>query len=385
MLYDMICITMKFKFFLIKLAAILSFVPIIIPVNRVLAAPPSNPIPVITGISPESVIVGSPSFTMTVNGAGFISTSIVRFDGIARNTNFISNTQLTVTIIANDLNSTGAFPVTVFNHPPGGGISNTQIFTVKPAPIPLPPTAGGQPTEIKFSGRAYPGAKVTIYAKDANTQFPIKQEEIESSDGTFKTNYRGIPQNAYNYSLVITDKDNRNSQVKSYNLDVYANSLNVKNIFVSPTLGLLRSVVTKGDFITATGYAAPDSDVEFEVDDRLISGKTSAEKDGHYKWLFNTAGLNFGEHRVKARQIGGFNTKSDWSPTVIFSVSAILNPKTDLNSDGIINISDWSVFLSSFKSENESVKKRVDLNGDGKTNISDFSVFLKTLKSSGKF
>ena len=246
-------------------------------------------------------------------------------------------------------------------------------------------SAGGQPTEIRFFGTAYPDAKVTIYAKDANTQFPIKREEIESSDGTFKTNYTGILQNAYNYSLIITDKDNRNSQVKSYNLDVYANSLNVKSIFVSPTLGLLRNIVTKGDFITVAGYATPNNSVEFEVDNRLISGKTSAGGNGHYKWLFNTAGLNFGEHRVRAMQIGGFNAKSDWSPTVIFTVSRLLNPKTDLNNDGIINISDWSVFLSSWNSENESVKKRVDLNGDGKTNISDFSIFLKTLKSSGKF
>ena len=260
------------------------------------------------------------------------------------------------------------------NGAPFGLYSNCPVITFGGVP--------GQPTEIRFSGQAYPGAKVNIYAKDRGSEFPIKQEEITSSGGDFRTSYIGILQNTYNYSLVITDKNGRTSQVKSYNLDVYANSLNATDIFVSPTLGLLRGIVTKGDFITAAGYASPGGNVEFEIDDRLIFGRTTAGSDGAYKWLSNTAGLSFGQHRVRARQTGGFNKKSDWSPTVIFSVSRLLNPQTDLNKDGIINISDWSIFLVRFKSEDDNQKALVDLNGDGKTDISDFSVFLRTIKSS---
>lgn len=341
---------------------------------------PSNPIPTINSISPSSATVGSISFTMTVNGTGFISTSVVRFDGNGSNTTFISDTQLTADIISNRLTATGDFPITVFNHPPDGGISNAKIFTVTSIPLPPPPSAGGQPTEIKFSGQAYPGAKITIFAKKFNEEFPVKQEDIISPTGEFSVDYIGILHGNYNYSLVIEDKEGHRSQVKSYNLGVYANSLNAKDIFAPPTLWLLRAVITKGDFLYVSGYAGSGDDVNLEIDDRIITGSVKADDNGRYKWLVNTAGLSFGNHKVRAKQSGGFAKISEWSPTVVFVISELINPNTDFNNDGIVNINDWSVFLSRWGSKDEGLRKQIDLNGDGKVNISDFSVFIRTLK-----
>ncbi len=259
-----------------------------------------------------------------------------------------------------------------------------DLYNICPV-IAFGPHTGGQPTEVQFSGRAYPGANVTIYQKAFGTDVPIKQSEINSADGSFDVSQIGIIQNVYNYSLIITDKEGRQSQVKSYNLDVYANALTAKDIFVPPTLGLVRAVVAKGDFLTALGFAGPNNDMEFEIDDRIAVGKTKANAEGSYKWLFNTAGLSFGSHRVRARQINSPGQKviqkSDWSPTLTFTVSPLFTPKTDLNNDGIINISDWSIFLSRWHSPDETARKHIDLNGDSKVDISDFSIFIRTLKN----
>ncbi len=41
---------------------------------------PNNPAPNVTTMSPSSVIVGGSSFTLTINGSGFISGSVVSFN-----------------------------------------------------------------------------------------------------------------------------------------------------------------------------------------------------------------------------------------------------------------------------------------------------------------
>lgn len=94
----------------------------------------TNPIPATTGISPTSATVNAAAFTLTVTGASFVPTSVVRFAGSNRTTTYVSSTQLTAAIPASDLTTLGTFNITVFNPTPGGGISNAQTFTVSAAP-----------------------------------------------------------------------------------------------------------------------------------------------------------------------------------------------------------------------------------------------------------
>jgi hypothetical protein len=74
--------------------------------------------------------VGGPAFTLTVYGAGFISSSVVRWNGADRTTTFVSGTQLTAAITAADIAAAGTANVTVFNPAPGGGTSNAMPFSI---------------------------------------------------------------------------------------------------------------------------------------------------------------------------------------------------------------------------------------------------------------
>lgn len=89
-----------------------------------------NPTPALTSLSPNSVAAGSPSLTITVNGAGFISGSTVRRNGIDRFTTYISPTQLRVTLPGSDFATPGTASISVFTPTPGGGISNALSFSV---------------------------------------------------------------------------------------------------------------------------------------------------------------------------------------------------------------------------------------------------------------
>jgi len=94
----------------------------------------TNPAPTTTSVSPTSKTQGDAEFTLTVNGANFLSSSVVNFNGSARDTTFVSANQLTATILASDLTAVGTFSITVTNPTPGGGTSNVQYFSVNYPP-----------------------------------------------------------------------------------------------------------------------------------------------------------------------------------------------------------------------------------------------------------
>ncbi|MGH9892088.1 MAG: SBBP repeat-containing protein, partial [bacterium] len=90
-----------------------------------------NPVPTITSIVPDTIPAGSPAFTLTVNGFGFLNgVSVVRLDGVDRTTVFMSSTQLTAQIPDTDVATVGSRQITVFNPAPGGGTSNSRTFTI---------------------------------------------------------------------------------------------------------------------------------------------------------------------------------------------------------------------------------------------------------------
>jgi hypothetical protein len=103
--------------------------------------------PVMSSLSPSTTLAGSPDFTLTVNGSGFATASVVRWNGADRTTTFVNGSQLQAVITSADVSAAGSRPVSVFTPAPGGGTSGTQSFTITsvtapaPAPAPAPATA----------------------------------------------------------------------------------------------------------------------------------------------------------------------------------------------------------------------------------------------------
>src|SRR6516165_11425860 len=88
-------------------------------------------VPSLTSLSPTGWIAGGAAFTLTVNGTGFISSSVVNFNGSPKTTTYVSSTQLTAMITAADISAAGSPSVTVTNPAPGGGTSNGLSFLIK--------------------------------------------------------------------------------------------------------------------------------------------------------------------------------------------------------------------------------------------------------------
>ncbi len=121
----------------------------------------SNPVPVLSSISPTSVTSLRGSFTLTVNGSNFVNgASVVNVGGAPRATTFVSSTQLTATVLAGDVTTSGTKPVTVVTSVPGGGTSGAQTLTIIKTTISgnialqnwLPGTNGQTPTILLYNG-----------------------------------------------------------------------------------------------------------------------------------------------------------------------------------------------------------------------------------------
>ncbi|MBL8204134.1 MAG: putative Ig domain-containing protein, partial [Blastocatellia bacterium] len=98
--------------------------------NGLLRVVQPNPVPSLLSLNPTSAVVGSPGFSLIVNGTNFVNGSVVRWNGTDRTTTFISNSQLSARITAADVAATGTSQITVFSPEPGGGSSNSESFKV---------------------------------------------------------------------------------------------------------------------------------------------------------------------------------------------------------------------------------------------------------------
>lgn len=263
------------------------------------------------------------------------------------------------------------------------GYATLSILATTSAPVVSSGGGNVAPTKVIFSGRAYPNSSIEIFLKSNQTaayRFVPQAVSNMSADGNFDVTYTGLFGGDYIFGLQARDKDGRKSGIVQASVDLLsADKLILQNIFLPPTISLLRTSVRAGDFISIAGYATTGGIVEAEIDGKISRLGIIAGGDGYYKALLSTAQLSYGTHTIRVRQKSE-GEMSDFSSNKIFTVSKVFFPMTDLNNDGRIDISDWSIFLSLWISKDDTARKRIDFNGDGKVDIADFSIFMQSLK-----
>jgi hypothetical protein len=114
----------------------------------------TNPVPVISGLTPSIAVAGDPAFTLTVDGSGFIAASLVQWNGASRTTTFVSSTRLTAAIPAGDVAVAGNPQITVVNPAPGGGTSPATTFAIV-NPNPVPTVSGISPSSAIAGAAAF--------------------------------------------------------------------------------------------------------------------------------------------------------------------------------------------------------------------------------------
>ena len=124
-------------------------------------SPAPNPVPQITTLAPSSALAGGSGFALTVEGAGFVPGTVLRWAGVDRPTTLVSSTQLTAEIRGEALARAGTVNVTILNPSPGGGTSAGVVFNINnPSPVvplisPASATAGDPDLAITATGTGF--------------------------------------------------------------------------------------------------------------------------------------------------------------------------------------------------------------------------------------
>jgi hypothetical protein len=139
-------------------------------VTAYFVGPPTSAAPVITSLNPTSATAAGAAFTLTVNGTGFVSGATVQWNGAPLPTTFVSATQLTASVSAGLIASTGNAGVAVAN--PGGISSNTVTFPINASAAAGPAITSVSPSSAPAGS---PAVIVTItgsgFASTAGARF----------------------------------------------------------------------------------------------------------------------------------------------------------------------------------------------------------------------
>jgi len=161
----------------------------------------SNPVPQVNPIVPSSVAPGGPAFSITLIGTGFVSTSVVNWNGGALTTHFVSATKLTADVPAANIASPGSAWITVTNPAPGGGTSLPAFLRIA-APTSSPSFVsyaqstifGGQGIGVPFIGDFNNDGKLDLaFGADTATDLVEADQklfaciELGNGDGSFQS------------------------------------------------------------------------------------------------------------------------------------------------------------------------------------------------------
>ena len=138
----------------------------------------SNPVPVVTSVTPASAQVVAAPPLITITGSGFLAVSVIRVNGTDRPTEFVSATELRTQATDADVAAPGSFTIVVFNPAPDGGTSTTRwVPIVSPTPVitsvspPSIPVNSGN-TVLTVLGTGFiPQARATVDGWNAEVTF----------------------------------------------------------------------------------------------------------------------------------------------------------------------------------------------------------------------
>lgn len=256
----------------------------------------------------------------------------------------------------------------------GGGRSSGggQRGTPGAATTGTVPFAGA--TDVVLRGKASPGATVSIL-KDGELE-----EVVEAnSEAVFSHTLSELTPGITTLSFRATDRTGLESLAFSTTFQVIENAITtISGILIPPTISLSPSKVAPGSTLAVTGAAVPNAKVFIEVNDNPKSEEALASGQGLYQLTYDPKDLAVEQyHKMKANYADPSDPtlKSGYSQLASFylGVADAGSPTgADLNGDGKVNITDFSILLFHWNTTNAVA----DINKDGTVSLTDFSIML---------
>lgn len=272
--------------------------------------------------------------------------------------------------------------------------TSTEISASPVAPITPPDNGGGggggggggippsgDNASAIFKGRAYPLSDVSLL-RDGQLAATTKS----GPDAIFEISISNLSAGSYNFGVNSTDNLGNRSLTQTFPVTLTKNAtISISGIFIAPTISIDKQVVKKGDNLAIFGRSVPNGQIVIAINsDNEIFANTATDNSGAYLYNLDTSPLEMGDHSAKSKS--SINTEiSPFGESALFKVgsqniSAKPAPKFlkgDLNSDGKVNLTDFSIGAYWYKRSltGAIIQTEIDrLNGDGQINLADFSI-----------
>lgn len=244
--------------------------------------------PIISSLSPSTVIEGSSDLTLTITGSNFATGATVSFGGNALTPISSSSTQLVVTVPASLLTTPSQVNVTV-NVPDGSGVagenvaSSPAIFTIAPTPF----TLNNPGTQQNFVGESVsltitPATGFTASGFSATGLPPGLQ--IDADTGVISGSISSTGQGTYSVTVSATDSQSVQTSVTFSWIVGPALTLNNPGNQSNDEGDAVALLITAPPGYTPSGYIVSDLPAGLTIDQTtgLISGTIGLRAAGTY-------------------------------------------------------------------------------------------------------
>lgn len=237
------------------------------------------------------------------------------------------------------------------------------------------PSGDGQ---VIINGYAFPNSTVVALVDGI-----AAETDSADSSGKYSITINDIARGVYNFGVYAIDKNAVRSGTFTTTFTVTGSrSSSLSNINVMPSILVEPDPVNIGDTLTVTGYTIPNATVTIENQNESTSAslKTfSASSDSAGKWSLTMDTNTFikGTYKIRAKAEGaGVSTKfSDYTYYGVGQEAEVaLN--ADLNRDGKVNLTDFSILLYWWGTNGGDSDPPADINRDGNVTLTDFSILL---------
>ncbi len=231
-------------------------------------------------------------------------------------------------------------------------------------------------TKIVVRGKSYPQADVHILVDGAVIGI-VKTDS--KADFYFETT--DISPGVANFGFWSEDVDGLKSTLLTLTFRVISGAVtNISGVYISPSINIDNKSVKQGDDVTIYGQTVPGSTIKVHINsiEEHIE-RADSEDSGRWQLVFNTEPLEEDFHTAKAY----FEVESDenviksgFSKLVSFYVGReggeMPCPEGDLNHDGRVNITDFSILLYYWGTDDLCS----DQNQNGTVDLIDFSIVM---------
>ncbi len=268
----------------------------------------------------------------------------------------------TVLVYSNEATATPTAAVTPPPPPPGGG--------------------GGGPAytgSISITGTAYPTSLVTILRDSV-----ITGTVTADASGNFTFNQSGISAGTYSYGVYATDPNGVKSPTVGFSKTISTGiTESMTGVIVAPTISQSHVSIKKGETITISGYAAPNSPLTLNYSGpaNFVQNVTSSSQ-GYYSYALNTTSYAKGNYAVYSYyKVGAIKSPNSFTLNFTIGDSTVTPPtgtckRSDLNCDGKVDLIDFSILLYFWDRTDFSKNPRADIDKNGEIGLRDLSIML---------